>query len=91
MKKYLTRILIVIFLCNIFFILGAIMQKETDNNPITRDVIINAEKLIGIKFSDAKRDSMRTDLNELEKSYESIRKVPLSNDIPPAILFNPIP
>lgn len=67
------------------------MQIETDNNPITREVIINAEKLIGIKFSDAKRDSMRADLNDMVKSYDNIRKVTLTNDIPPAILFNPIP
>ncbi len=67
------------------------MQKETDKNPITREVVISAEKLIGLKFTDAKRDSMLTDLNELRKSYDNLRKVSSPNDVPPAILFNPIP
>ena len=67
------------------------MQKETEGNPITRDVIKNAEKLIGLKFDDQKRDSMMGNLFALEKSYENIRNVKLANDIPPAILFNPIP
>jgi len=81
----------IIFLCILFFILGAIMEKATVDNPVTRDVVISAEKLIGLKFSDTKRDSMLNDLNDLRNSYQNLRKVSLPNSVTPAILFNPIP
>ncbi|MGE5679566.1 MAG: amidase [Bacillota bacterium] len=58
---------------------------------ITGPVVENAEKIIGLSFSDAKRDSMLDGLNDQLKSYESIRKVHLDNSVMPAIIFNPIP
>ena len=67
------------------------MEKAAGDNPVTRDVVISAEKLIGLKFSDTKRDSMLNDLNDLRNSYENLRKIPLPNSVTPAILFNPIP
>ena len=66
-------------------------MEPDKKNPLTRDVIKNAEKLIGLDFSDAKIDSMRNDLNDLRNSYENLRKVSLPNSVPPAILFNPVP
>jgi Asp-tRNA(Asn)/Glu-tRNA(Gln) amidotransferase A subunit family amidase len=50
-----------------------------------------AEKLVGLSFTDAKRDSMLEGLEENLKNYENLRKVALPNSVPPAILFNPIP
>lgn len=61
------------------------------SDDITRDVIASSEKLIGLKFTDAKRDSMIDGLLEQRRYYESIRSVRLENNIPPALLFNPIP
>jgi Asp-tRNA(Asn)/Glu-tRNA(Gln) amidotransferase A subunit family amidase len=58
---------------------------------ITKDNIENAEKIIGLEFSDAEIDSMQSSLDSQLTNYENIRKVKLENSIPPAILFNPIP
>jgi len=58
---------------------------------ITKENIENAEKIIGIDFTDAERDSMMDDLNEHLGNYKNIRDIELANGIPPAILFNPIP
>lgn len=58
---------------------------------ISKENIENAEKIIGLEFTDAERDSMQTTLNEQLVNYESIHKFNLENSIPPAILFNPIP
>ena len=60
-------------------------------SPITREVVASAEKLIGLTFTDAKRDSMLDGLHEQLKNYENIRKIALPNNFPPAFLFNPIP
>lgn len=73
------------------FVLGATFQSDTPSNPITRDNVINAEKLIGLTFTDAKRDSMLDGLKEQLDNYENIRKFHLENSVPPALLFNPIP
>jgi hypothetical protein len=61
------------------------------SQTITKENIENAEKIIGIEFTDAERDSMQTSLDEQLTYYDNIRKVKLANNVPPAILFNPIP
>ncbi len=66
-------------------------QQASQTPRITKQMAAEAESLIGLNFSDAKRDSMLDDLNDHLANYEGIRKVHLSNNIPPAILFNPIP
>lgn len=58
---------------------------------ITKENISNAERIIGLQFTDAERDSMLISLDEQLKNYENIRKVELANSVPPAIIFNPIP
>lgn len=77
---------LIVMICLVCFLLGTTLQTG-----ITRDVIINAEKLIGLAFTDAKRDSMIEGLTEQLQNYENIRKINLDNSIPPALLFNPIP
>ena len=63
-------------------------QKES---KIKKEIIPDAEKIIGLEFTDAERDSMVDALNDQLNNYENIRKIHLDNSIPPAILFNPIP
>ncbi|MGB2868415.1 MAG: amidase [Bacteroidota bacterium] len=53
--------------------------------------IEGAERLIGLEFSKSKVDSMQEGLKDQLNSYEKIRQVHLANNVPPAILFNPIP
>ena len=60
-------------------------------NPVTRQVVADAEKLIGLEFSDEKRDMMLDGLNARLSSYESIRRQQIPYGTPPAVLFNPIP
>jgi Asp-tRNA(Asn)/Glu-tRNA(Gln) amidotransferase A subunit family amidase len=62
-----------------------------DREPITGGHIRNAEQILGLAFSDAERDSMIDGLENQRVSYQALRRVPLKNETPPAILFNPIP
>jgi len=78
--KYFTAIL--------FFSLPFIFLHS---QTITKENIEKAEKIIGLEFTDAERDSMQTSLDEQLTNYDNIRKVKLANNVPPAILFNPIP
>ena len=58
---------------------------------INKENIENAEKIIGIEFTDAERDSMLSSLDSQFVNYKHIREKNLNNNVPPAILFNPIP
>ena len=71
------------------FLTGMIYQSATVS--ITRDMISAAEKIIGLEFSDAKRDSMIDGLQEQLGNYANLRKVTLANDVMPSVIFNPIP
>jgi Asp-tRNA(Asn)/Glu-tRNA(Gln) amidotransferase A subunit family amidase len=58
---------------------------------ITKENIAGAEKIVGLDFTETERDSMLQDLIDNLKSYLALRKVDISNSIPPAMEFNPIP
>ncbi|MCH9028278.1 MAG: amidase, partial [Bacteroidetes bacterium] len=80
-------IIIVVFsLITIALILTLYAQTE-----ISKMEIENAEKLFGLEFNDAERDSMLDNLITNIESYKSNRNIKLSNRIMPAILFNPLP
>ena len=80
-----------VLICLACFFLGAIVQTDDTPNPITREMVASAEHLIGLTFTDVKRDSMLEGLRDQLNNYEGIRKVSLANSVSPAILFNPIP
>ncbi|HAB51628.1 MAG TPA: amidase [Ignavibacteriales bacterium] len=68
-----------------------ILGQSTFSQTIEKENINSAEKIIGLEFTDAERDSMIDLLNEQLGNYEKIREIKLNNNVPPAILFNPIP
>ena len=72
------------------FLLGAFYQAQ-DNNRITREMVAVAEQMIGLNFTEAKRDSMLGDLKENLDNFEKVRAITLNNSVPPALLFNPVP
>ena len=71
------------------FLAGFILSSN--EGDIDKEVIKYAEKIIGLEFTDAERDSMIVDLNEQLASYKNIHKISLSNSVPSSILFNPLP
>ncbi len=67
------------------------LWSQPATNQITRQVVADAEKVIGLNFSDQKRDMMLDGLNARLNSYEKIRAQKIPYTTPPAVLFNPIP
>ena len=66
-------------------------SSQADTTPVSRRAVLEAEKLNGLNFSDDKIDMMLPGLKDQADTFEALRKFPLSNSVPPAILFNPIP
>lgn len=73
------------------FLCTAYPQQEKKSNPINVEMVGQAQKIMGLNFDEAKRDSMLGNLSEYLDSYKAIRAVSLPNGVPPAVLFNPIP
>jgi Asp-tRNA(Asn)/Glu-tRNA(Gln) amidotransferase A subunit family amidase len=73
------------------FVAGFSFRSGSDAEPITREHVAAAEQIIGLSFTDAKRDSMLDGLTQKRESYEAIRSFPLAANVPPAMQFNPLP
>jgi len=76
--------------CLILFLFVSFSWAQT-NDPISRDAVRAAEALVGLDFSEEKLDLMLPGLKEQLADYEAMRRFPLSNGVPPAMLFNPLP
>ncbi len=85
------RTLFVCILASTIFIPLITKGQSEDVLPLTPAVLTAAEKLFGLQFNEAKRDSMLGDLKENLENYQKIRSVPLPNSVPPALAFNPAP
>ncbi len=69
----------------------SLAQQEKKPNPVTVEMVGQTQKVVGLDFSEAKRDSMLENLADQLEGYEKLRMFPLPNSVPPALLFNPIP
>lgn len=69
------------------FWLGRVAEPEA----ITVADVAHAERILGLTFTDAERDSMLAELTEQRDNYAAVRKLNLPNDVVPAVQFDPIP
>jgi Asp-tRNA(Asn)/Glu-tRNA(Gln) amidotransferase A subunit family amidase len=91
MKFPFTKVGFIAFWCTISFVLGAFFTKHAKHLPITAPAVEKASTLIGLDFTSTEIDSMLSGLEKLRTSYDTLRKITLSNDIAPALYFNPLP
>src|SRR5882762_10948561 len=56
---------------------------------ITKDMMHNAEKLIGIELTDKQEDMALPGVNRALDNYEAVRKIDVPLDTEPAIVFHP--
>jgi Asp-tRNA(Asn)/Glu-tRNA(Gln) amidotransferase A subunit family amidase len=64
---------------------------QTNHQSINRENAEAAQELLGLHFSNDKLDMLLPALREQLDRYEMLRKFPLSNGVPPSMMFNPIP
>jgi Asp-tRNA(Asn)/Glu-tRNA(Gln) amidotransferase A subunit family amidase len=75
----------------VFTILLLIPLCLSAQNVINKQTIKEAEKIIGLEFTESERDSMIEALNEQFGYYKAVREFNLSNSVVPTVIFNPIP
>ncbi len=71
------------------FVLGGIAQEK--QKVVTRSMIAEAEKIIGLHFTEERRDSLLDEVNGNLQNFTDVRAVSLANSVTPAFVFNPIP
>src|SRR5262245_21586716 len=75
---------------SIFFLFPLILFAQESPDALTAHDIFHAEKLIGLKFSDANRDSMMDGVKYHLENYEAMRKISVPNSALPAMMFRPV-
>ena len=70
-------------------ILWANLQDEK-KQQITKEMILNAEKIAGLEFTDQEREMMLDGVNGYVEAFETLHSISIENSVPPALQFNPI-
>jgi Asp-tRNA(Asn)/Glu-tRNA(Gln) amidotransferase A subunit family amidase len=84
--KYLRRFICAAAACSLFC-----YGEVYGQTPVTTHAVEQTETLIGLHFTETQRDSLLGDVRDMRSSYDRIRAVGVQNNVPPAILFNPLP
>lgn len=91
MKLITRRNSIIALLCLISFSFGGFITQKAEVEKITILLVKQAQKIMGLDFTDIEADSMLIDLEGQRKSMLAIRKLNIPNSVSPALNFNPLP
>lgn len=70
---------------------GVLWAKAAAGAEITVQTVAAAEELAGLEFSKEQREIIVDDLKQQRSQIQALHKVRLRNDVPPALLFDPVP
>src|SRR5690349_11373685 len=73
------------------FIVSGPFTRAAEPRKFEPDTLKEAEKIIGLEFTDKEREQMTRSLNSRREIYESLRKENIPNDLTPALVFDPRP
>lgn len=66
-------------------------RAQTNTNAVTHMMVLDAADLIGLEFPDSRIEQMLPGLKEQRDHFAAMRLFALSNSVPPAMMFNPVP
>lgn len=69
---------------------GVLWAKMQEKGVVTREILVDAEKVAGLEFTDEERDMMLRGLDQNLEAYAALRSTPIPNDVPPAVSFDPM-
>lgn len=70
---------------------GVLWAKVAEGAEITVQTVAAAEELAGLEFSKEQREIIVDDLKQQRNQIQALHKVRLRNDVPPALVFDPVP
>ena len=69
---------------------GTLLALAEEKGALTEEVVLQAEKIAGLSFTEAQRKQLLKGLNSLAEDFKKLRAVPLPNSVPPALRFSPL-
>lgn len=81
-----------IFIASLFLLIigGAFALYYFKGRGITTKDIAASQKLVGLNFTPKERKMMLSSLRRNLSRFERMRTVPIQNQVPPALIFNPV-
>ncbi|HEX9691718.1 MAG TPA: amidase [Gemmatimonadales bacterium] len=64
--------------------------RAQDEGTITKDMLAHAEAIAGVEFTDAERELMLDGVNRNLRAYRQLHETAIPNEVPPALVFNPV-
>jgi Asp-tRNA(Asn)/Glu-tRNA(Gln) amidotransferase A subunit family amidase len=68
---------------------GVLWAQAQEAGTVTRDMLVQAEKISGLSFTDEERDMMLEGLQGNLRSYRALHAHDVDNEVPPALHFEP--
>ncbi len=68
----------------------ALWSEVQQEEPITKGMLADAEKVAGLEFTDDEREMMLNGLNRNLNSYKQLRAIDVPNSVVPALTFDPL-
>ena len=68
---------------------GVLWSRVQDEDKVTKEMLVDAEAVAGLEFSDEERELMLEGLNDNLEAYELLRSVSIPNQVRPALSFDP--
>jgi Asp-tRNA(Asn)/Glu-tRNA(Gln) amidotransferase A subunit family amidase len=69
---------------------GVLWARLQEGGEVSIQALAEAEKVAGLEFTDEEREAMVRGLNQNLRSYEALRALPIPNEVPPAVHFDPV-
>lgn len=70
---------------------GVLWAVAGEKSKITREMIENASIIADVPIADEYKEMMLESLNDFSKDYDQIYELKIGNQVPPAIVFDPVP
>lgn len=69
---------------------GVLWAMADEKGKVTRDMIDSAATIADVPIPDEYKDMMLESLNDFKKNFDAIAALHIKNEVPPAILFDPV-
>jgi Asp-tRNA(Asn)/Glu-tRNA(Gln) amidotransferase A subunit family amidase len=69
---------------------GVLWAMAEDKPKVTREMIDNAARVADVPIADDYKEMMLDSLNQFTKGFDAIYALHLPNDVPPALIFDPV-
>ena len=70
---------------------GVLWAKVAEGADITAATVASAEEVAGVTFDESERAMLVDGLRRQRQQLDALHALPLANDVPPALLFDPRP